>query len=97
MLKILEVTFVQCYVIKRGERMADMEKVKNWGADNLTGILALIAGLILLGITYRIILNLVIFVFGIMLVYFGLVRLKVTPVVSFIDTMFAKLKNVISK
>ena len=74
--------------------MANMEKVKNWGADNLTGILALIAGLILLGITYKIILNLVLFVLAIMLIYFGLVRLKVTPVVNFMDAMLIKLKNV---
>ena len=38
--------------------MADnnLEKVKKWGADNLTGLLAIIAGLILLVITYKIIL-----------------------------------------
>ena len=74
-----------------------MEKVGKWGADNLTGILAMIAGLILLVLTYKIILNIVLFSAGVVLIYFGLVRLKVTPVITFIDGAVTKLKALINK
>ena len=76
--------------------MADMENIKRWGADNLTGILAIIAGLILLGITYKIILNLIIFSAGAVLLYFGLARMKVTAVTNFIDNMINKFKSMLS-
>ncbi|MFH1461404.1 MAG: hypothetical protein ABIF12_00440 [bacterium] len=73
--------------------MADLEKIGKWGADNLTGLLAIVAGLILLGITYKIILNIILFSVGIVLVYFGLVRLKITVVVNFIDNLIKKFKT----
>lgn len=78
---------------KKGEVMADLEKISKWGADNLTGLLAMIAGLVLLGITYKIILNIILFSVGLMLVYFGLVRLKVAPVVNFVDNLIKKFKT----
>lgn len=73
--------------------MADLEKIGKWGADNLTGLLAIVAGLILLGITYKIILNIILFSVGIILVYFGLVRLKITVIVNFIDNLIKKFKT----
>ncbi len=76
--------------------MADLEKIGKWGADNLTGLLAIIAGLVLLGITYKIILNILLFSVGIALLYFGLVRLKVTPVVNLMDKLINKFKSSIT-
>jgi uncharacterized membrane protein len=76
--------------------MADIEQVKRWGADNLTGILAIIAGLILLGITYKIIINLVLFAVGVMLLYFGLSRLKIKPITDFLDNLMSKVKRILS-
>lgn len=72
--------------------MADLEKIGKWGADNLTGLLAIIAGLALLAITYKIILNIILFSLGIVFVYFGLVRLKVTVIVNFVDNLIKKFK-----
>ena len=74
----------------------NLESIKKWGADNLTGILAIIAGLILLGITYKIILNIIIFSVGIALVYFGLARLKIKQVTDVMDNILAKIKRFIS-
>ncbi|MBD3273163.1 hypothetical protein GF385_02315 [Candidatus Dependentiae bacterium] len=76
--------------------MADLEKLGKWGADNLTGLLAVIAGLILLGITYKIILNILLFSVGIVLLYFGLVKLRVRPIVNAIDRLVKKFKSTLS-
>ena len=73
--------------------MANLEKIGKWGANNLTGLLAISAGLLLLGITYKIIINIILFSVGIILVYFGLVRLKITPVVNFVDNLIKKFKS----
>ncbi|MBD3231523.1 hypothetical protein GF322_02560 [Candidatus Dependentiae bacterium] len=74
----------------------NLENIKKWGADNLTGILAIIAGIILLVITYKIILNIIIFSVGAMLIYFGLARLKIKSITNFIDNMINKFKSIIS-
>ena len=74
----------------------NMEKVKEWGVDNLTGILAIIAGLILVGITYKIILNMVIFTIGFGLIYFGVARLKIKKLTDFLDAVIAKFKSFFS-
>ncbi|MFH1643618.1 MAG: hypothetical protein ABIA74_00385 [bacterium] len=73
--------------------MADMEKFKNWGTNNLTGILAIIAGLILFMITYKMILSILIFFLGISLIYFGLLKLRITVITNFIDKVIASIKN----
>jgi hypothetical protein len=73
--------------------MADLEKIGKWGADNLTGLLAIVAGLALLGITYKIIINIILFSFGLVLVYFGLVKLKVTKVTNFVDKLIRRFKS----
>ena len=75
------------------ENNNNLDKITKWGADNLVGILAIIAGLILLGITYKIILNIIIFSLGIMLLYFGLARLKITAITNFMDNMAIKIKS----
>ena len=76
--------------------MADnnnLEKIKKWGADNLAGLLAIIAGSVLLVITYRIILNIIIFSAGAMLVYFGFARLQIKQVTEFMDKIREKLRK----
>ncbi len=65
----------------------NLDKVKKWGSDNLSGLLAIIAGIILIVITYKIILNLIVFSAGIMLVYFGFARLRIKQVTDFMDKM----------
>jgi hypothetical protein len=69
------------------------EDLKNWIAANFIGLLALVAGFVLLMITYKIILNLIIFSVGLFLVYTGLIKLHIKPVTDFIDRMTAKIKK----
>ncbi|KKP24176.1 MAG: hypothetical protein SZ59_C0002G0022 [candidate division TM6 bacterium GW2011_GWF2_28_16] len=73
--------------------MSDFDNGKKWITANLTGLLAFIAGLILLGVTYRIILNIVSFSLGVILIYVGLSKLKVHIIIDFIDKMLGKLKD----
>jgi len=73
--------------------MADLEKFKNWGTNNLTGALAIIAGLVLIVLSYQIILSLLVFCLGAVLVYFGLAKLKVTIVTDFIDKFLVSIKS----
>ncbi len=72
--------------------MADLEKASKWVTANITGLLAVMAGVILLGVTYKIILNIFLFIVGLMLVYFGLVKLKVSFVVDAVDRVIEKIK-----
>ncbi|MFA5075344.1 MAG: hypothetical protein WC436_04555 [Candidatus Babeliales bacterium] len=72
------------------------DKVSQWLTNNLGGLLAVIAGLVLLSFTYKIIISLILFFVGFFLIYFGLVKLKVTVVTDFVDNMIKKLKRVIS-
>ncbi|MCF7800016.1 hypothetical protein K9L05_04105 [Candidatus Babeliales bacterium] len=74
----------------------NFDKISKWLTDNLGGLLAVIAGLVLLSFTYKIIINLVLFFVGFFLIYFGLVKLKVTVVTDFVDNMIKKLKKVMS-
>lgn len=71
----------------------NVEKFTKWGADNLIGLLAIIAGVILLSITYKVIISLIIFSAGIVLVYLGFARLKIKMVTDFMD----KTKNWLRK
>jgi hypothetical protein len=73
--------------------MSDFDNGKKWITANLTGLLAFIAGLILLGVTYRIILNIVSFSLGVILIYVGLSKLKVHIIIDFIDKMLGKLRD----
>jgi hypothetical protein len=75
----------------------DLEKITKWGSDNLTGILAITAGCILLVITYKIILNLIIFSVGAALVYFGFARLKLKVVTDILDALMNKIRSIFSK
>ena len=85
-------------LFKKGEYMTNnLEKMTKWGADNLTGIIAIIAGLILLSITYKIIISLITFILGMSLVYFGLARLKITVVTDFLDNVMNKIKTFFSQ
>lgn len=73
--------------------MADMQKFKDWGTNNLVGILSIIAGLILFMLTYKMILSILVFFLGLSLIYFGLVKLKIKAVTSFIDKSILSIKN----
>lgn len=75
---------------------ANFDKISKWLTDNLGGLLAVIAGLVLLSFTYKIIISLLLFFVGFFLIYFGLVKLKVTVVTDFVDNMFKKLKKILS-
>ena len=77
--------------------MADLETVKKWGSDNLVGILAFIAGLILIIITYKIIISILVFSVGAILVYFGLAKMKIKPITDFMDKMVYKIKSFLAK
>ncbi|MBU4269676.1 hypothetical protein KJ644_00310 [Candidatus Dependentiae bacterium] len=72
--------------------MAETGKVGKWFLNNMTGILAVISGLVLLGFTYKIILNIILFTVGVALTYFGLVKINASPIINFIDKMIRKIK-----
>ena len=76
--------------------MADIEKVKNWGTNNLTGILSIIAGLILFMLTYKMILSILVFFLGVSLIYFGLIKLRIPGVSSFFSKVAASIKSFFS-
>ena len=73
--------------------MSTFEKISKWVTVNLGGLLAIIGGLILLGWTYKIIISLVLFCLGFCLIYFGLVKLKLTVITRYIDDMIVKIKR----
>ena len=77
----------------KGEIMSTFEQISKWVTDNLGGLLAIIGGLILLGWTYKIIISLALFFLGFFLIYFGLVKLKLTVVTKYIDDMIIKIKK----
>ena len=73
--------------------MSTFEQISKWVTDNLGGLLAMIGELILLGWTHEIIINLALFFLGFFLIYFGLVKLKLTVVTKYIDDMIIKIKK----
>ena len=72
--------------------MKNFEKIRNWVIDNLSGILAFIAGLILVAYTIKYMITLVFFAAGLFLIYFGLVKMNVKPVVKWINDIWRKIK-----
>ncbi len=61
--------------------------------DTVKGILALVFGLLLLGVAFKIILHVVLFVTGFMLIYYGLAVLKIKQATDYIDIVIAKIKR----
>ena len=57
------------------------------------GILAIIFGAIFIGLAYRIILSIILFVTGLMLIYYGLAILNVKKVTECIDQVIAQVKR----
>jgi hypothetical protein len=74
----------------------NLEHIKNWLSENIAGLLAIIAGLILITFTYEILVNLILFSTGAILIYVGLIKLHVKPVTDFINKMGAKIKKFLS-
>jgi len=75
----------------------NVEKVTKWGSDNIAGIVAIVAGLILIAITYKIILNIIIFSVGAALLYFGVARLKIKAVTDVMDKLMNKVRSIFAK
>jgi len=67
-----------------------------WGRKNISlikGLSALLLGIALVYLSHRLILNLVVFSFGLVLIYFGLKELRLKKITDFIDNMIAKIKS----
>ena len=77
--------------------MPELEKINKWGASNLVGILAIAAGLIAFYLTCKMVINFTIFLVGVALIYFGLVRLNIPAVNIFFDNACKKIKEVLKK
>ena len=60
----------------------------------IKGLLAIIFGLAFMVWAYKIIFNMALFVVGGMLIYYGLVILKIKQVTDLIDQMVAKVKRI---
>ncbi|MFH1831187.1 MAG: hypothetical protein ABH827_00120 [bacterium] len=63
----------------------------------IKGILAIIFGLVFVIWAYKIIFDMILFIAGAMLIYYGLVILKVKPITDVIDHVAAKIKNILSQ
>lgn len=74
----------------------NLEQIKNWLLENITGLLSLAAGFLLLYFTLKILVNLILFSLGLILIYIGLIKLHVKPVTDFLDRMGAKIKKFLS-
>lgn len=75
-------------------------KPKNINVPNMNvikGLLAIIFGLAFMIWAYKIIFNVIIFVIGAMLIYYGLVILKIKQVTDFIDGVVVKVKRCFPK
>ena len=62
--------------------------VYRWSCENITllkGIAALIFGISLIYLSHRIIINLIVFVCGALLIYYGLVQLRLRKITNIID------------
>jgi len=59
----------------------------------IKGFLALLFGIALLYRSHRVFINFIVFSCGLMLVYYGLVELKLRKITDFIDKMIAKLRR----
>lgn len=80
--------------------MADMKKISeatiSWGKKHMTflkGLGALLFGISLVSLSHRLILNLIVFTAGLLLIYYGLVILKLKKITDFIDKLLSNLKK----
>jgi hypothetical protein len=77
--------------------MPDLENFKNWGTDNLTGLVAIVAGLILVALTYQIIISLLVFSAGLILIYFGALKLRIKQLRDLMRSTGEKIKDLFSQ
>jgi len=71
------------------------ERAYQWGGRHFSfvkGIFALLFGIALIYLARGVILNLIVFSGGLMLVYYGLLALRLTKITDFIDKVAAKLR-----
>jgi hypothetical protein len=79
-----------------------MQSLKNyasqiyaWGERHtslIIGVLAIAVGLFLAYMSRAVVINLIVFSFGLFLIYYGFLRLKVTKVTDFVDKLIAKIR-----
>lgn len=80
--------------------MADIkaysEVALRWSKKNISllkGLGALLFGIALIYLSHRLILRLIVFFFGLLLIYYGLTELKLKKITNFIDKLVGKLKR----
>lgn len=83
--------------------MANMDKLKEysqvavgWGNRHISllkGLAALLFGISLVYLSHRLILNLIVFSAGLLLIYYGLVELRLKKITDVIDKIVAKFKR----
>jgi hypothetical protein len=59
----------------------------------IKGLVALIFGISLVYLSHKLIINLIVFSGGMLLIYYGLVELKLRKITDFIDGLVSKLKR----
>lgn len=64
--------------------------------DVVKGLLALIFGCMFMVLAYRIILNVILFSAGLLLVYYGLLLLKMKQAIDFADQLGQKIKRLLN-
>lgn len=68
----------------------------NWSSKHialLKGLGALLIGILFVYLSHKLILNLIVFSGGLLLIYYGLVKLKLKKITDFIDKIVAKFKR----
>lgn len=72
-----------------------MTKVSSWGGKHISllkGLGALLFGTALIYLSHKLLINILVFIFGAALIYYGLVELKLKKITDFIDKILAKFK-----
>lgn len=83
--------------------MPNVEKLKEysdatikWGGKHwslLKGLGALLFGVLLVYLSHKLIINLIVFSFGLLLIYFGMKELKLKKLTDFADKMVDKIRK----
>lgn len=71
------------------------DKACSWGGKHVSfikGFLALLFGILLIYLSHKVIINLIVFLGGMMLIYYGLVALKLRRITDVIDKLLRKIK-----
>lgn len=72
--------------------MPEFDKIFKWLSQNLISLLAIVAGFILLFFTLKIVINIILFLIGLFLLYFGLMKLNIPQINNYLENIILKIK-----